>query len=928
MPGSMDWVTTRMGGTTMRLRHLLGNSNTDRQQFATIPAASIALCLSAHVHAQVSTDETLEEVVVTGSYVARPSQAMESSPIQIIGAEEIQESGFVGVDDLLLLQTANIGSIGGAQDLAGGGADDHATRSANLRGLGSQSTLVLLNGRRIASTDGYTNLVTLTPTIAVDRVETVLDGASAVYGSDAIAGVMNVITNRDFQGVQLNGQYTAIEDAPRYILQGMIGGGTDTFHAVLAASYEYQDMLQGYQRDVTNFDNTSGLSQPGNFILSERPVAPGGGDLIIDNGVNGPVNYSEFYDELVALTGSTTVTIADPHCTAAETGGIYAGNQSIFPDPAGRCRFSYQQRNPVVPQTEVTLVHADVTYDYLPDHRVYLESRYIHQNSTRPGIGSFPIIQGTLVMPEESPLNLWGVDAVFSGRLRGNQSPDRMERITVDGYHGTLGFDGNLNPEASWRYDVSVTTSQEMYSRNGADTDLIAAQNAFNGFGGSLCQIQPDGTPGSTEVAGEGNCHWFSPFGVHQQTNDPETDYNVLSQTALKTKNRLVYAEGLVSGDVWDMAGGTAGMAVGAQVRTEFQDREADSGLINNRFGFWPREFPYSVSRDIKSVFTEFYLPFTGSLDAQLAVRYEDYGGFDTTDPKLGINWRPTDGLALRASASTAFRAPDVTETAPGRVQPGVGQTVDPLDPSDTGTFRVIRTVSNPDLQPEESTNYNLGVTWDPLEGLTTSLDYWSFDFTNQIALEAAQQVINADPNGPAIQRDEFGRMLSVDVTYFNSGSTKTDGLDWRFDYTFDVGNQMFAITNLLTKIITYDVQLGQGTGNIDALGGRNDTNPGAPAPEIRDNLRFSWFNGPHSANFAVRYTDSVTDDLAGGATIDSWTVFDLQYSLDIGDSYNVTVGALNVLDEEPPTAAFTGYLPTLTDALGRQAYLRFTYTP
>jgi iron complex outermembrane recepter protein len=902
--------------------------------FATTIASLATLYLltwSVPIFAQSKQDDsTVEEIVVTGSYVARPTQATQSSPIQIVDTGQIDESGFVGVDDLLLLNTANIGSVGGAQDLAAGGADDRATRSANLRGLGNQSTLVLLNGRRLASTDGYTNLVSMVPTIAVNRVETVLDGASALYGSDAIAGVINVITDKNFEGIKLSGQYTAISDAPRYIVQGMIGGGTDTLHAVISASYEYQDKLQGYERSVTNFDNTSGLSQPGQFILSQRPTAAGGGDIIYDNGVNGPVNYSQFYDQLVALTGSTTVTIADPDCTVPGTGGIYAGDQSNFPDPAGRCRFSYQQRNPVIPLSEVTLVHGDLQYDYAENHSFYMETRYYYQHDQRYGIGSFPIIQGTLVMPAANPYNLWGVDATFTGRLRGNQSPDRVEKITVHGYHGMVGFKGSLTSDSKWNYDVSGTISSEQYDRNGKDTDLIAAQNAFNGFGGDLCQIGPDGTPSPTETAGQGNCYWFSPFGKDQQNNDPATDYNILTPTLLTNKNRLSFVEAVVTGDLWDMPGGTVGVAFGAQHRVEQQSSEADSGFINNRFGFWPRAFPYSVSRDINSVFTEFYLPFADSLDAQLAVRYEDYGGFTTTDPKLGINWRPTESLAFRASASTAFRAPDVTETAPGRVQPGVGQTVDPLDPSDTGTFRVIRQVSNPNLAPEESTNYNFGVTWQPAEGLSTSLDYWSFDFTNQIALEAAQQVINADPNGPAIQRDQFGRMLSVDITFFNSGATKTDGLDWRLDYARDTDFGTLSINNSLTKILTYEVQLGQGTGNIDALGGRNGTNPGAPAPELRDNLRLGWARGNQSANLNIRYTDSVSDDLAGGAKIDAWTVLDVQYALNFGDDekYQLAVGALNLTDEEPPNAAFTGYLPSLEDALGRQAYVRFTYQP
>jgi iron complex outermembrane receptor protein len=419
---------------------------------------------------------------------------------------------------------------------------------------------------------------------------------------------------------------------------------------------------------------------------------------------------------------------------------------------------------------------------------------------------------------------------------------------------------------------------------------------------------------------------WFSPFGTDQQNHDRQVFYNLETPALSLTENDIKYLEAVATGDLWQLPGGTVGMAVGTQVREESASTDFDSGQINNRFGFIPRGFPGEGDRTIKSVFTELYLPIVERLDAQLAVRYEDYGGFTTTDPKLGINWRPVPSLSLRGSVSTAFRAPDINETVSDSVESATGQTVDPLDPSDTGTFRVIRTISNPDLEPEESTNYNLGVTYEPVDSLSISVDYWNFDFTNQIALEAAQQVINADPTGPAVQRDQFGRLLSVDRTYFNSGSTQTDGIDFRLDYTAYVGEHEFTVNNLLTYILTYEVQLGQGQPVIDALGGRNATNPGAPAPEFRNNLRLSWRHANQLANVFVRHTDSVTDDLSSGE-VDSWTVVDVQYSYRFGATggYEVTVGALNLLDEEPPTAAFTGYLPSLADALGRQAYLRLT---
>jgi len=863
-----------------------------------------------------------DEVVVTGSYIARGNQTTLASPTLTLGADDIAESGFTGVDDLLVLNTANIGSTGGAQDLAAGGADDRATRSANLRGLGVQSTLVLMNGRRVAHTDPYTNLAALTPAIAVDRVETVLDGASATYGSDAIAGVMNIITQKNFEGVKLSGQYTDIKNAPGYILEGMVGAGSDDFRVVVSASHEYQDKLQGFEREVTNFDNTSGLAQPSNFILSSRPENPDGSDVIIDNGINGPINYSELYDQR-SNGGTTNVQFADPYCTDPSTGGIYSGAD---PFPNGSCRFSYQQRNPVKPRAWVTLVHADMEYDIADEHQLFFEGRYYQQNTERFGVGSFPITTGSLVVPEENPFNPFGVDATFAGRLLGNKAKDRVEKVDLDAIHLVGGARGELPGLNSLNYSLTGVYSREDFVLQTSDTDLISAQNAFNGFGGPDCQVSQFGVPSGNETAGEGNCVYFSPFGVDQQTNDPRTEYNTLTPYQRGGEAELLYVEGIISGDLFDLPGGKAGFAIGGQIREESESNTLDSAVVNGRFGFTGRSLPGGGSRTIKSVFGEAYLPVIENLDVQLAARYETYGLFETLDPKIGVNWRPLDWLAVRGSFSTAFRAPDIGETVSDSVSSGVGQTVDPLDPTDTGTFRVIRTVSNPNLSPEKSENLNFGVTVEPIDNLQLSADYFDFDFTDQITLEAAQQVIDADPNGPRIERDEFGRLLAVNRGYFNSGNTGTSGIDLRANYSFYAGDNRFTIDNMATIITAYDVQLGVGAAVIDALGNRNSSNPGAPTPKFRDNLRVSWNNGAHRANVAMRYTDSIADDIGGGE-IDSWTVFDAQYSYAFGEDEDVklTVGAINLFDQKPPSAAFTGYLPSLHDPLGRQAYIRLT---
>ncbi|MEP1932521.1 MAG: TonB-dependent receptor, partial [Roseibium sp.] len=606
-----------------------------------------------------SEDEARREdtIVVTGSYLGRQTQDELASPTLTISDQILEASGMTNLEDALLLNTANIGSVGGAQDLAAGGADDRATRSANLRGLGVQSTLVLLNGKRVANTDGYTNLVGLTPAISVERIETVLDGASAIYGSDAIAGVMNIITKKDFEGLALSGQYNHIADAPGYTIQGMIGGSGERFKGVLSFSHEYQDKLQGFNRDVTNFDNTSGLSQPGSYILRSRPVAAGGGDVIIDNGVSGPINYSQLYDQISAANGTTTVQFADPYCTAPETGGIYAGTS---PFPNGSCRFSYQQRNPVKPRANITLVHADANYDLTENHELYFEGRYHQQNTERFGIASFPITTGSLTVPESNPYNPFGVDTTFSGRLLGNQSPDRIEKVELDAIHLVGGARGPLFGLDDWEYNVFGAYSREDFVLKTSDTDLISAQNALNGFGGADCQVSPFGTPSTTEVPGEGNCVYFSPFGADQNQSDPRAMYNVLTPYQRGEAGALRYIEGVVTGDLFELAGGTAGLALGAQVREEKQETFVDSSIINARFGFVGQSSPGLGERQVESLFSELYLPVLDNVDVQLAVRHEDYGSFTTTDPKVAINWRPNDWVALRGSYSTAFRAPDI----------------------------------------------------------------------------------------------------------------------------------------------------------------------------------------------------------------------------------------------------------------------------
>lgn len=882
-------------------------------------------------------EKSVEVIRVTGSYVSRNAQSTMSSPIQIVGNEEIMKSGFSGVDDMIVNNTANTGSVGGVNNLAGGGAEGRQTRSANLRGLGPSSTLVLLNGHRVSSQEqdakrnSYTNLAALVPTIAVNRIETVLDGASAIYGSDAIAGVMNVITDDKYEGVTASWQHIAIENAPSNLLQFKIGGGNEKFHGVFSSSYEYKANLQNGDRAITATNNTSGTSQPGNYALISRPIAANGGDVIIDNGVNGPINYSALYDQIVANTGNSRVVLADPHCTVEGTGGIYVGSN---PFPYGTCQFSYQQMNPIMPESKTWLNHATASYLLTDQHELFFEGRFYKQEGRRYGVASMPMSLGSPTVPAENPYNPFGVDVQFTGRVLGVNGDYREEVSDVDGTHLLGGIKGEMG-FSDWEYEVSGVWSREKAVNSAPDTDLQMLQNALNGYGGADCLVDPFGNPSPSETPGQGNCVYFSPFGADQLNHDERVYYNLLQPSIGSDEVTYQILEFVVNGGWFDLPGGTVGVAIGGQTRKETRKVGVDGATQAGRWGFFGKRSPGEGSRKIDAIFAELFLPWTLDLDMQFALRYEDYGRFTTTDPKIGINWRMTDDLSLRMSASTAFRAPSLAHSVGNQTSSGVSQTVDPLDPNDNGTFRVVNTISNPDLKPEESTNVNIGITWATTDELTMSLDYWSFDFENQVTAESASQVIQADPNGDALIRDADGRLLAVNVGYFNAGKTKTNGLDYRIDYQTEIfDGHYISVSNSLTWINEYTVQVGQDQPVYDVVGRRNDNNPGSVAPEFRDTMQVSWQYEKHSANLTMRYIDSVEDDVflpmnytQPWGTISSSTVFDGQYTYSFGkdDRYQVAVGAINIFDRDPPAAFFTKYLSTAADPLGRQAYVRLS---
>ncbi|MET3827142.1 iron complex outermembrane receptor protein [Sphingomonas sp. PvP055] len=928
--------------STAAANRLLGGLSITALAMMLVPAAAAQVAPGAAPEGQVAPadapppvaapEDTGPDIVVTGSYLGNVRQEDRASPILSIDSQSLARTGVTSLGDITRFIPQNVGSAGGIQDLAkGGGADSRDTRSANLRGLGAGATLVLLNGRRVVPADGFVNLNSLTPEIAIERVETVLDGASSTYGADAVAGVFNVLTNTRFKGLKLSAQYTNIADTPAATVQAMWGVGDGRFHTVTSVAYRYQDGLQNSERDVTNFFNPSSGAgaNPGAFTLYSRPRTAGGGDVVINGN-----NYSALYDRFRSAAG--TVTVVDPNCGSAASQSRYVPSANSPGFGLGSCQFSFQAQNPIRPEAKSYLVHNDTTFEIAPGQTLFAEIGLYHQDSKRFSVPSYAqnrVGARPPIVPGSNPYNPFGVDVGFIGRAIGSQGfPGYQYRLIqdkVDQGQFVVGARGRI--DGNWKYTANATYSRADVASTDRDTDMNLFQAALNGYGGPNCNIRYSG-PGAGAQPGAGNCLYLSPFTADVSKMDPSLIYNLQSNVVTQSRIEYMIGEAVVNGTLATINGHALAVAVGAQYRKEKQSTQYSDLLLSGFGGFLGPNRNTAFEREVKSVFAEANYEVIDGLNVNAAARYEDYGNFNTTAPKLAVNWRIIPQLSLRASASKAFQAPSIANSAAVLISTNVANIIDPRD--GTTTFRSIQQYGNPALQPQKADVFNIGATLLPVSRLTLSLDYWHYKYKNQIQLQNGQAVINAAPNGPNVIRDGSGVAQSIVISSYNAPSgTGTSGIDAAASYRFDIGAARITLRDNLSYLATYDVD----TGSVvyDGVGHRNNyqTSPltSAAAPRWRNIAGIDLSLGDHFLSGTWRYVSSVIDDyqqVVGAPTVarvGAWSVFDVQYGLQFGSTkqYELTLGMINAFDKAPAKALYTGYLSTLGDPYGRQAYVR-----
>jgi iron complex outermembrane receptor protein len=875
-------------------------------------AVAAAVAMPAYAPSAFAQDD---EIVIIGSRLKRDAQADLPSPVQNVGSDDIAATGAKNIADITQTLTINTGAQNNPDAFTQNSTT--GTSSINLRGLGLASTLVLMNGKRQVLTATTTNdglqfvdTSSLVPMIAVDNIEILKDGASAIYGSDAVAGVVNFQTVDDFDGVRLSADYQAVTGegkSDEYLVQGMWGTNFDAGNILLAFSYLDRSPLTTAEKRLSRpVDDSSSLGNPGAyFILSGPLAAPFAGTPIIDP------------------TGCADVG-GIPQVLGANAGGTGLD--------AGFCRFDFGDFFNLIPEETRLTGYAQGNFDLGSDMGLQVELTYADNESVRGNSPTFPFLQ-TAVVPAAHPNNAFaafGADVAFFGRAIGNGGSVSPNEITSETIRLATTLDGAFGESGNW--EVSYTYGQNDYTVATEDTITNRFQCSLTGFTvnastGGACDAATLQTSvdGSTVPVGQ----FFNPFSTSFTTapNSAEVLDFIIGTQVRDLSSELQVLEGFITTELWETANGPVGVAVGVQYRDQELSADFDDISLNDNFGFIIGEQPYSGNQDVYAIYGEAGIPLSPIADLQLALRYEDYGDGvgDTVDPKIALLVRPTDALSLRGSYSTSFRAPSVFQ------QLGQGTSLNQVsDPVTGGTaFAAVRVEGDPDLLPEESEAFNVGFSWEPIDGLTVDFDYFDFSFEDVIIPENFQAIVNADPNGPQVIRSPAGTIVQINANYVNASSVETSGFDFKVEYQIDTDNSGTFVPFIEgTNIREYDL-VDPFAGNVDGAGSRNFSNFGTSTPELRFNTGVAWQNGAHSANVFVRHIDSYDDDQNPGESVDSHTTLDWQYNLNVSEYFNTdknvafTVGMINATDEDPPQV-FTngGFDSKVHDPRGQLTYI------
>jgi iron complex outermembrane receptor protein len=873
-------------------------------------------------------------VEVTGSNIKRV-EGEGALPVTVITRQEIEKSGATTPMELLQQISAN-NSLGAVSIANSVGAATLSAQTASLRGLNGGHTLVLINGHRIEGFSGEiqgvqgVNLAAI-PFSAIERVEILKDGASAIYGSDAIAGVINFITRTDYTGAEVTGYYGApTRGHGGEQWQGTASAGfgdlaRDRWNVFLSGSYNEQKSLDMVDRE---FSNSSYRPEIGLIGLSSNTF-PG---RITTGGIGAVLNGVRINDQ----PPSVAAQLCRPSTFFSDDN---LGTNCFF-DPSNVHGVN------MIPHEKTYNFFGSGNFQINRDWQAYAMGLYSHDESRliiQPGpvsnlfqYGPGAALTSTVTIQPTSPFypHAAAAEAGVDGeplnvRYRTFDNGLRDQTDTNEHWQGIFGVKGSA---FNWDWDGSFNYAEG------------TTREHLNGGFQDYRLLLP--------LLNSGRVNLFGP-------NTPDIvdelrATNFVGDT-IKGTSKLYGGQLKTSGEIWKLPAGSLAMAFGVEGRHESL-RQDMAEAIQEGFitGYGGEIKNVSGSRNQWAAFTEFNIPIIKSLEADVAVRYDHYSDFgSTTNPKFSLRYQPTRTVLLRGSYGTGFLAPSLyqlfTPNISGVSQPGLSDPIRCPVTGDTGfdcsTQFGVLFGGNRNLKPETSEQTTFGAVWEPIPNSSVSVDWFKINVSEGITNGISPLTILGDLSsyGDLVTRAPAepgsplpGRILSILQTYINLGKTKIEGLDIEGHYRAPIqswGRLSFDLSG--TYYTKYDVQQPDGS-YAGQVGTAYQTVVTGVIPRWKQYASMTWDQGPWSATLANTYQTSYTDqqtDLDGNLrTVGALSLWDLQGSYTGFKNVKLTLGVKNLFDTNPPVSNqqstfIVGFDPTYYDPRGRFVYGSVTYT-
>lgn len=865
----------------------------------------------------------LDRVEITGSSIRRLA-AEQSLPVTVLKTEDLARAGVTSAEQAINFVAANQSSTTTTNSV---GASNGGAAYANLRGLGDTRTLVLVNGKRMVNNPYSAAAVDLNaiPFAAVDRIEVLTDGASAVYGTDAIAGVVNFIMKKEYTGVSLaaDGSWPTASGGGQNYSFGITGGigslSEQGWNIYGGVSYRQQDALRAVDRD---FAKTAYLPDKGINNLSGR---------------TSPATYFQ---------GDNAWNPSYPQCDPP--GSINFG---------GGCFYDYVTQIDIVPKQEQLSLIARGSYAINKDNTIALE--YLQANNKVPTTIAAASIPG-MPMPTTSPFFPGG-----SGGTPANTDPlfDPTQPISV-----TWRLTGAGNRQSEFENDTNriLLNWEGQYAGWDYSANLFQSKatvtNSFTGGYVNADMIQ-------NGIAGANGAPYINPFGPQDAAGAAYIESAQLRGEVQKATGTLKVFNAQTSGEIAKLPAGPMMLAVGVEFMKDENEYTnnyaltvpaASSGIAGAK--------DISGSRRDNAIMAELNIPVLKELELSLAIRYDDYSDFGgTTNPKVAFRYQPTQSLLFRGSYNEGFRAPTLQDIyAPNSVTysgtsyddavlcPGgvVNTAAGGQRARDCNQQFQQQQGGNQNLKPETSKAWSLGFAVQPMDSLTLGLDYWNYEVSDSIGVTGENEIMGDQakysnliircsqvsaaekPTLDNCRNNTSGDPIAYFInTQLNLGTYKTSGIDitgtWQSAAT-DVGR--FNIGYKGTYVLNYEYQLAQGGPYNNNLGVYFNGNPVA---RYRQLLQFGWQYSAWSAQLLNRYSSAYQDAYpnpdGSQAVVAGTNVWDLAVTWTGVKGLALTAGLTNMFNQTPPfsnqdSGFQVGYDQRYANPIGRAFLLRATY--